>query len=784
MKSAKLSAPLDGVRDYLRRGWAVVPVARGEKAPRVKDWPSLRLTEADVPAYFSGSENVGVILGEASGGLIDLDLDTLQARLLAPAFLPRTEAVLGRPSNPASHWLYLADPLVGSAKFQDTDGKTLLELRSSGCQTVFPPSQHSGEIVAWYKDGEPARSDGEALRRCARKLAVAALLARHWPAQGSRNDCTNAVAGMLLRASWSEDKTAQFIEGVAQAAGDEEVRQRVRDVVSTQKRLASGRPVTGTPTLASIVGGEVVERIRAWLGLEPHRKPAVGVSPLVNEIRRIALAKELALFDKRRDITHLIDNNLRSEGQFFRTRDGRAFFFHNGERRLYDVEQSPFQRLLTSISGLSSTENFLKFALDLIQTTALRSPPVAEAHMVSCFDADSGSLAVSDGGPGIWIRERGGEWEQIQNGDSGFFFLTDDDSTRWVPEFSDGGSQRWWLDLFLFADYGLSVEDSKTLIHVWLAQQFFPLLRRTRAVPCFLGAQGSGKTTAMRLVGRLLVGEQFDVTGVRRDKEDAFVAAVTNRSVLALDNADSRIPWLPDTLATYATGQRYRLRKLYTTNEEVSYSPRAILLVSSRDPRFNRPDVTERLLPLHFERPEQYRTEEEIFGELEKRRGQIMGSLLLHIGTIADALRTSAPKPLPFRMADFASFGERIFEAHGKSSEFLSLLKRLERKQAELASEFDGVIETLRILLEREPVEAMSVADLHRKCSEIAQENNLLIARSAQGFGHHLSNMRRVLEIELGLRFVETRGHARKRLVSLVASKPNEIDTGGSCGPS
>jgi hypothetical protein len=208
------------------------------------------------------------------------------------------------------------------------------------------------------------------------------------------------------------------------------------------------------------------------------------------------------------------------------------------------------------------------------------------------------------------------------------------------------------------------------------------------------------------------------------------------------------------------------------------------VLVSSRDPRFNRPDVTERLLPLYFERPGQYRTEDEIFGELGKRRGQIMGSLLLHLGAIADALQVSPPKSLPFRMADFASFGERIFATRDESAGFLCLLKRLERKQAEFASEGDGLVESLRLLFEREPVKAMSVADLHKKCSQIAQDHNLSIARNAHSFGRHLSNMRRVVEIELGVRVVETRGHAGKRLVSLVAPKASDIDGGGSGEPS
>jgi hypothetical protein len=276
----------------------------------------------------------------------------------------------------------------------------------------------------------------------------------------------------------------------------------------------------------------------------------------------------------------------------------------------------------------------------------------------------------------------------------------DADATAWEPEFSAGDAdEEWWLSQFLFDSDGFSLEDRRVLLLLWIRQQFFPPLRRTRVISAFLGAQGSGKTSGVRLIGRLLVGAKFDVTGVQRDREDAFVAAITNRIVLGLDNVDSKIPWLPDALALYATGQRYRLRELYTTNSEVSYSPRAILLLSSRDPRFNRPDVTERLLPMNFTRPESYLTEEQIFSELEKRRGRIMGALLASVAQIADTLLAQRPKPVAFRMADFASFGHRIFSASGKGDEFLTLLGKVEKRQTEFAADGDGLIAALAILV-------------------------------------------------------------------------------------
>jgi hypothetical protein len=208
-----------------------------------------------------------------------------------------------------------------------------------------------------------------------------------------------------------------------------------------------------------------------------------------------------------------------------------------------------------------------------------------------------------------------------------------------------------------------------------------------------------------------------------------------------------------------ATGQRYRMRKLYKNNEELVYTPRAILLVSSRDPRFNRADVVDRLLPLYFERLTLYRAEGEIFDELECRRGAIMGAVLNRLGRISGALVIHPAKSLAFRMADFASFGERIAAAQGESSVFLDLLAKLEKTQARFAAEADGLVEALRLLLEQENVTDISVGDLFRKCRKIAEDNGLQIARSSQGFGRHLTNMRRVIEPELQARLIESAFH-------------------------
>jgi hypothetical protein len=262
---------LDATRALVRRDFAVVPVPRGAKAPRIPGWPSLRLNEADLPSHFSDGANVGVILGAPSGGLIDIDLDSPEALAVADFFLPPSDFVFGRASKPRSHRFYVCErnnPLSRPKpqKFCAPDGGTLVELRADGQQTVLPPSLHpSGEFYTFERDGQPASVDGPAILRAVALIAAAALVARNWPAEGRRHEAALALSGMLLRGGFSAEQAARFMEAVALAAGDEELRGRVRDVCSTASRLGAGGTATGAPTLAGIVGDDIVARVREWL---------------------------------------------------------------------------------------------------------------------------------------------------------------------------------------------------------------------------------------------------------------------------------------------------------------------------------------------------------------------------------------------------------------------------------------------------------------------------------------------------------------------------------------
>ncbi len=255
------------VERYIRDGWAPIPVPAGTKNPNRDNWQTERPTIEDVPRLWNNGQNVGVRLGEPSGGLVDVDYDTREARIAARYIMPPTRTS-GRASSPASHGWYVADPIPTTKRYQTTgpDRKraTLVELRSTGAQTIIPPSVHpSRERIEWTDEAvEVARVAGDELAQAVGDVATAALLAHSWPVEGARHDLALAAAGYLGRRI-PRERVERIMRGAIAASGDDERDDRERAVSDTLDRLARGENVTGGPTLDELAPG-LIEQLARW----------------------------------------------------------------------------------------------------------------------------------------------------------------------------------------------------------------------------------------------------------------------------------------------------------------------------------------------------------------------------------------------------------------------------------------------------------------------------------------------------------------------------------------
>jgi putative DNA primase/helicase len=251
---------------YRSLGWATVRVPPMSKAPIDRGWPTIDYP----PQVFSDGDNIGIKLGDPSGGLVDVDLDSPEAIALAPLYLPTTctfgrvgpmktpAAVQGLEPGRARHWLYRC---TGAKTWKPT--RSHIEIRSTGTQTIVPGSVHeTGAPIEWVSLVPPVEIDEPALRAAFARLALATTVARAWAqVDGARHDLGLALAGTLWHAGWPEDAAAAVILPAAELANGRDSGHRAQAIRSTWADDADKRR-TGLPTVEQIVGPLDAKAIR------------------------------------------------------------------------------------------------------------------------------------------------------------------------------------------------------------------------------------------------------------------------------------------------------------------------------------------------------------------------------------------------------------------------------------------------------------------------------------------------------------------------------------------
>jgi len=295
-------------RYYQSQNWAIVPVPLRSKRPILKDWPNFRIGRESIQNHFDQpNKNIGVLLGPASGDLVDVDLDSPEAVRLADYFLPTTEAVFGRAGKLRSHRIYVCRDVVHK-KYVDPDLQanqaaqaataSIVELRvggpNKGIQTIFPPSVHeSGELIEWATAVNPFEVAADDLRSAVAKLAAACLLLKWWR-PGIRHDLTLAASGTLLRYGSSVDEVSYLIKTVCREAGDTEIDDRLRAVKDASTALAAKKRLFGIPKFVELTSQRTVDAFCEWLGIRVGKGSVSHTSTVDTSLRVICMRDVVA----------------------------------------------------------------------------------------------------------------------------------------------------------------------------------------------------------------------------------------------------------------------------------------------------------------------------------------------------------------------------------------------------------------------------------------------------------------------------------------------------------
>lgn len=278
--AAKNTALLDvtqAASDWAERGVFCVPLKRESKQPKANRWQHLRLVDEDFPKAFKPGDNIGGLWGEPSDWAVDLDLDLETAPLVAQHFFKEYETfIYGRREKRYSHYVFrcvgaVTLKLFVSPKRDDSDNPGMIvEIRSTGAQSVLPPSKHP-EGDRYFIEEDTAFFDISRveLERLAHDIAIAALYLYFYP-QGKhsgRHDYVHACTGALCHAKWKPARIKMVMAAVlSEVVGeDEEIKDRMGSVINTIDQHKNGGQIRGLTSLEDFMTPLVVMRLRKWL---------------------------------------------------------------------------------------------------------------------------------------------------------------------------------------------------------------------------------------------------------------------------------------------------------------------------------------------------------------------------------------------------------------------------------------------------------------------------------------------------------------------------------------
>jgi hypothetical protein len=662
---------------YLERGWHVIPVPAGAKHAGRDEWQQERWTAEEVPRVFAGPGNISLLSGVDSANTADVDCDHSLAKLLAPWFLPPTEARFGRTSVTESHRLYTVEGTLKTHQFRDPtnpveggDGERtmLVELRWTGAHTLIPPSTYpEGEPCVWYAKGDPAPVTADALLTAVTRLAGTTLIARHWPAEGSRHDAAMALAGALLRGGWDDEETARFFEAVVTAAGDDEREDRLATIPSTRVKLEANQMVTGWTTLGRLIDPRVMEKAREWLTpkrLDPGKETGGREPAQATMLVDLAHDQEIDLFHD-------------ASGAVYAT------IFMDGHWETWPLSSGSFRRYLSRAyylaRGKAPGSQAIKDATDVLAGEALFAGP--ERSVEIRLAATEHELLLDLGTK---------DWQIVRIDRTGWTLIPPQDApVRFrrprgllpLPLPVRGGSVELLRPYVNCAD-----DEDWYLVVGWLIGCLYP--HGPRPILQILGEQGSAKSTLARLLRSLVDPNQVPLRSEPKEEVDLLIQAV-NGLVVAIDNVSSLKSWLSDAFCRIATGGGISKRELFTDADEMLLDARRPVIFTGINDIAVASDLLDRCVTVVLKAisSEERRTEQEVNQRFARDRPKIVGALLDAAAMGLCRLPTTTLTRHP-RMADFCRWVEATAPAFGwEAEEFVSVMEANRRSADAIAIE-------------------------------------------------------------------------------------------------
>ncbi|MGC3967581.1 MAG: hypothetical protein QM775_09490 [Pirellulales bacterium] len=292
--------------------------------------------------------------------------------------------------------------------------------------------------------------------------------------------------------------------------------------------------------------------------------------------------------------------------------------------------------------GRPPTEQAIKDAIGVLNAQAVFSDVqepvfIRYAEHAGRFYVD----LVNPAGPYVEIRPDG--WRVCQEVPVNFYRSP---GMLPLPVPEEGG------DLADLGDFLNVAEAERPLLSAFLLAAMLP--KGPYPILMLQGEQGSAKTTAAKLIGRLIDPRHAGIRAECKNVPDLVLAA-SNCHLLQFDNLSRISPTMSDAFCRLSTGGGLSTRQLYSDGEEKMFEVQRPVVLNGIEDLASRSDLMDRML--HLTLPPisdaRRRSTEAIDAEFAEAWPKFTGALYGAVAAmLRDGGRTTLPSPP--RMADFA----------------------------------------------------------------------------------------------------------------------------------
>ncbi len=438
--------------------------------------------------------------------------------------------------------------------------------------------------------------------------------------------------------------------------------------------------------------------------------------------------KTLSTTDKHKEIAAAVLETLHDRGRLYYHTEHRDFahtmFFDSARKILLNLASDEFLSWLSSISCLSRSERAFDFCVTAIQDEALQGNTTGIVPSVY-WHSDFRGIYLSNGA-GTMARITADGVAMVDNGTDDVLFAAGRTLDPW--KLTDPADP--FVTCRLFREAATQTKGASDILKLWMLS--LPTNQRCKPPIVLTGPIGSGKT---RLgVGIFeLYGISPRIISITEGGEDDYWTQLDAGGVVCFDNADTRIKWLADALASAATAGLHEKRMLYSDSGIIRQAARAWVVVTSANPTFaSDAGLADRLIVTRLDRRNSDTAEMALGDEIRANRD---GGMSWVCGTLAAALADTGDTPsgLNRRHPDFARLAVRLGRAMGREQEAIEALKSAEVDKSlfnlqndevgaallELG-EFEGTCSELAVALrEADPSFDMSVKRLGKRLAKL-----------------------------------------------------------------